>query len=188
MLPKDQVALRGLHSIEDLLAAMAAAGGDVPPGVMAAVGRGFAGVPHRIGPVRTLNGVHWYNDSIATSPTRVIAGLRAFDQKLIVIAGGYDKNIPFEPMAKDVVERVKLLILMGPTAPKIDAAVRAAPGFAQSGLRIVHAKSLEDAVRIAREEAKSGDIVTLSHACASFDAYPNFEARGNHFKELVNAL
>ncbi|MDL2325084.1 UDP-N-acetylmuramoyl-L-alanine--D-glutamate ligase [Ruminococcaceae bacterium OttesenSCG-928-A16] len=188
ILPQSEVALRGLHNIENLLAAFAALQTEVPPEAMAQVARTFNGVEHRIEPVRTLNGVQWFNDSIATSPTRVIAGLRAFTQKLIVIAGGYDKGIPFEPMAQDVVERVKTLILMGPTAPKIEAAITAQPGFAQSGLVILHAKNLPDAVAIAAAQASNGDIVTLSPACASFDAYPNFEERGKHFKQLVNAL
>lgn len=188
VLPMQEVGLRGLHNIENILAAFAAARDDVPPEVMAEVARTFEGVEHRIEPVRTLKGVQWFNDSIATSPTRVIAGLRAFSQKLIVIAGGYDKNIPFEPMAPDIVQRVKRLVLMGPAAPKIEAAVRAQEGFAESGLVIEHAQSLADAVQIAYHNAEAGDIVTLSPACASFDAYPNFEARGRHFKELVEAL
>lgn len=188
ILHKDEVALRGLHNIENLLAAFAALQTEVPVAIMAQVARTFNGVEHRIEPVRTLNGVQWFNDSIATSPTRVIAGLRAFPQKLIVIAGGYDKNIPFEPMAKDVVEKVKILILMGPTAPKIEAAVKADPNFSESGLIIYHAENLPQAVTKASELATDGDIVTLSPACASFDAYPNFEERGKHYKQLVNEL
>lgn len=186
--PASEMALRGRHNIENLLAAFAAVRDLAPPKAMAATTRAFTGVEHRIEPVREKDGVQWFNDSIATSPTRVIAGLRAFGQKLIVIAGGYDKGIPFDPMAGDVVERVKTLILMGPTAPKIEEAVRRAPGFATSGLAIVHVANLPDAVQAASRLAQPGDIVTLSPACASFDAYPNFEARGRHFKELVNAL
>lgn len=185
---KSEVLLRGEHNIENLLAAFAAVRDEVKQKSMAKVARSFTGVEHRIEPVRTLDGVQWFNDSIASSPTRVIAGLRAFSQKLIVIAGGYDKNIPYEPMAKDVLERVKVLVLMGQTADKIEAAVTAEPGFAQSGLVIVRAADMADAVKKARAAAKSGDIVTLSPASASFDAYPNFEARGRHYKELVNAL
>lgn len=188
VLPAAEVALRGLHNIENLLAAFAALRTEVSPEIMAQVARTFHGVEHRIEPVRTLNGVQWFNDSIATSPTRVIAGLRAFQQKLIVIAGGYDKNIPFEPMVPDMLERVKTLILTGPTAPKIEAALQANPAFTQSGLAILHAKDLPAAVALAAKNAVPGDIVTLSPACASFDAYPNFEARGQHFKQLVQAL
>lgn len=185
---QSEVALRGLHNIENLLAAFAAVNGAVPTEAMRQVARSFKGVEHRIEPVRTVNGVQWFNDSIATSPTRVIAGLRAFNQKLIVLAGGYDKKVPFEPMAQDVLQKVKLLVLMGPAAPKIEQALRSAPGFEQSGLQILHAQNLPEAVQIAHEKAVPGDIVTLSPACASFDAYPNFEERGRHFKQLVNAL
>lgn len=182
------VKLPGLHNIENMLAAFAAVAGTVPLPVMRQVATTFAGVEHRIEPVRTVNGVQWYNDSIATSPTRVVAGLRAFNQKLVVIAGGYDKNIPFEPMAQDFVEKVKLVILTGPAASKIEYVLRVHPTFTKSGLRIIHADNLEQAVEIAAKEAQRGDIVTLSPACASFDAYPNFEVRGRHFKELVNKL
>lgn len=188
VVPKSEVALRGEHNIENLLAAFATVRDALPVAVMAETARSFTGVEHRIEPVRMLNGVMWYNDSIATSPTRVIAGLRAFNQKLIVIAGGYDKNIPFQPMAKDVVERVKVLILMGPTAHKIEAAVKAEPGFAESGPAIYHVENMGQAVQKAYALAHPDDIVTLSPACASFDAYPNFEARGQHYKQLVNAL
>ncbi len=188
VLPAADVKLRGVHNIENLLAAFAALQTHATPTAMAQVARTFAGVEHRIEPVRTLDGVQWFNDSIATSPTRVIAGLRAFDQKLIVIAGGYDKNIPFDPMAEEAVQRVKTMILIGPTADKIERSLRDQPRFTRSGMRILRAEDLPAAVRAAHAEARPGDIVTLSPGCASFDAYPNFEARGKHFKELVNAL
>ncbi len=185
---KSEVALRGEHNLENLLAAMSAVWGLVPVEQMAQVARTFKGVEHRIEPVRTLDGVQWFNDSIATSPTRVIAGLRAFSQKLIIIAGGSDKGISFAPLAPELIAHVKVLILTGATAGKIEAAVRADAGFAGSGLVILHAQDMAEAVRLAREAAKPGDIVSLSPACASFDCYPNFEARGRHYKELVNAL
>ena len=143
---------------------------------------------HRIELVRELDGVKWYNDSIASSPTRTIAGLNSFHQKIILIAGGYDKKIPFEPLAPKILEKVKVLILMGVTAPKIEAAVTGCPGYAESGLRILHVSSMQEAVEQARQAAGEGDIVSLSPACASFDLYPDFEARGRHFKELVKAL
>ena len=185
---KSEVALRGEHNLENLLAAMSAVWGLVPVEQMAQVARTFKGVEHRIEPVRTLDGVQWFNDSIATSPTRVIAGLRAFSQKLIIIAGGSDKGVSFAPLAPELIAHVKVLILTGATAGKIEAAVRADAGFAGSGLVILHAQDMAEAVRLAREAAKPGDIVSLSPACASFDCYPNFEARGRHYKELVNAL
>ena len=148
----------------------------------------FGGVEHRIEFVRELKGVKYYNDSIATSPTRVLAGLNSFNQKLIVLAGGYDKKIPFEPMAETVCEKVKLLILMGLTADKIEKAVTSAKNYNPEELRIIHVNSMEEAVETAYKEAKSGDIVTLSPACASFDWYPNFEVRGQHFKRLIKEL
>lgn len=185
---KSEVGLRGEHNLENLLAAMAAVWGLVPVAVMAQVARNFKGVEHRIEPVRTLDGVQWFNDSIATSPTRVIAGLRAFDQKLIIIAGGSDKGISFAPMVPDLLAHVKVLILTGATAQKIEDAVRADPGFADSGLQVLRAGDMAEAVQLARAAAKPGDIVSLSPACASFDSYPNFEARGRHYKTLVNAL
>ena len=185
---KQDVKLRGEHNIENLLAAFAALRDEVSPSSMEAVAKEFGGVEHRIELVRTVNGVQWFNDSIATSPTRVVAGLRAFEQKLSVIAGGYDKNIPFAPMAKDLVERAKMLILMGPAAQKIEDAVRAEEGFTASGLAIYHAENMEDAVEKASQYTLPGDIVTLSPACASFDSYANFEDRGNHYKSLVDKL
>ena len=187
-LAQKDVKLRGLHNIENLLAAAAAVWGRVPVEAIRQVGSTFTGVEHRIEPVRVLDGVTWYNDSIATSPTRTIAGLRSFDQKIILIAGGYDKKIPYEPLAPELLAHVKTLVLMGATGPRIEAAVRAEQGFAGSGLAILHAGSMEEAVALARSAAKPGDIVSLSPASASFDAYPNFEARGKHYKQIVNSL
>ena len=185
---KEEVGLRGEHNLENLLAAMSAVWDLVSVADMASVARTFKGVEHRIEPVRTLDGVQWFNDSIATSPTRVIAGLRAFDQKLIIIAGGSDKGISFAPLAPELIAHVKVLILTGATADKIEAAVKADPGYAESGLVILRGADMEEAVNLARREAKPGDIVSLSPACASFDCYPNFEVRGRHYKALVNAL
>ncbi len=188
LMEASQIRIPGLHNVENMLAAVSAVWGIVSLEAIRKVAGEFGGVEHRIEFVRELDGVRWYNDSIATSPTRTMAGLRSFDQKLIIIAGGYDKQIPFEPLAPVLVERVKLLILTGKTAGKIEAAVTADPGFGDSGLRILRAADLAQAVEIARREAKEGDVVSLSPACASFDAYPNFEARGRHFKELVRGL
>ena len=185
---QSEVALRGLHNLENLLAAFAAVEGDVPDDIMAKVAREFKGVEHRIEPVRTLNGVQWFNDSIATSPTRVIAGLKAFPQKICIIAGGYDKNIPYEPLAKPVLDHVKLLVVMGQTGPKIEKVVLEHPDFAASDIKILHADSMEQAVQLMYENTEEGDIVSLSPASAAFDLYPNFEFRGRHYKELVNKL
>lgn len=182
------IRIPGQHNVENFLAAISAVWGYVTPETIINVAKTFQGVEHRIEFVRELNGVRWYNDSIATSPTRTIAGLNCFDQKLIVIAGGYDKKIPFLPLAPKLIEKAKVLILLGATAQKIEDTVKSFPDFAGAGLRIIHADSIEDAVGKAHSIATEGDIVTLSPACASFDMYPNFEARGRHFKELVNSL
>ncbi len=188
LLHQGEIRIPGIHNVENYLTAIAAVGNAVSKEAICKVAREFNGVEHRIEYVRTVNGVKYYNDSIATSPTRVIAGLRAFSQKLIVIAGGYDKNIPYEPLGKDVNERVKLLILLGKTGPKIEKAVTSYPGYDPEKLRIVRVETLEEAVEQARRLAVSGDIVTLSPASASFDLYRNFEERGQHFKRLVMAL
>lgn len=185
---KDDIRIPGIHNVENYLAAISAVWGEVSPEIIAETAKTFGGVEHRIEFVRELDGVKWYNDSIATSPTRVLAGLNSFNQKLIVIAGGYDKKIPFEPMADTVNEKVKVLILMGVTAEKIEKAVTGSAKYSPENLKIVHVSSMEEAVSKAREIAQNGDIVTLSPACASFDLYPNFEARGIHFKNLVKEL
>lgn len=185
---ENEVALRGKHNLENLLAAFCAVNGDVAYEIMAKVAREFKGVEHRIEPVRTLNGVQWFNDSIASSPTRTIAGLRSFPQKICIIAGGYDKKIPYEPLAQPVIENVKLLVVMGQTGPAIEKVVREHPDFEKSGIKILRAENMEQAVQLMYENTQEGDIVSLSPASASFDFYPNFEVRGRHFKDLVNAL
>lgn len=183
-----EIKLPGAHNVENFLAAICAVWGYADKEAIYNVAVEFGGVEHRIELVRELGGVRWYNDSIATTPTRTIAGLESFSQKLIIIAGGYDKKIPFEPLAPKLIEHVKTLILTGTTAAKIEAAVTACAGYDPAQLKIIHAQDLADAVQKAAAEATDGDIVSLSPACASFDAYPNFEARGRHFKELVHAL
>ena len=188
VLNTEDILLPGAHNVQNYMAAIAATDGLVAPEHIVQVARTFGGVEHRIELVRTLRGVRWYNDSIATSPTRAIAGLNSFEQKQIIIAGGYDKHIPFEPFAQKALEKIKLLILTGDTADAIETCVRAQPGFDKSGLRILRADSMEQAVLLAYENAKEGDVVSLSPACASFDRYPNFEARGKHYKDLVKQL
>ena len=130
----------------------------------------------------------YYNDSIGTSPTRTMACLDSFDQKLILIAGGYDKGVPFTQLGVEIVKKVKVLILTGATAPAIRAAVEGAEGYAQSGLKLVETADLPAAVAAAQAAAVSGDVVVLSPACAAFDQFKNFMERGKVFKELVNAL
>lgn len=184
---KSDITILGDHNVANYLAAISAVWGYVGADNIRLVAKEFAGVPHRIEFVREVNGVRYFNDSIASSPTRTIAGLKAFESKVILLAGGYDKQIPFEPMAPYVINKVKLLILTGPTAEKIKKAVTEHPEYKGSP-EIINAQDLDDAVKKAYDTAVQGDIVTLSPACASFDAFPNFAVRGNYFKELVNKL
>ncbi len=188
ILPMEQIRLPGLHNVENFLAAYSAVWGDVPVEIMARTAQEFGGVEHRMELVRELGGVKWYNDSIGTSPTRTIAGLKAFGQKIILIAGGYDKKIPYEPLAPYLCEKVSHLILMGATGPKIQQALEACPDYDGQHPALHWAESMEQAVQTADGLAGIGDIVALSPASASFDLYPNFEKRGDHFKRLVAAL
>lgn len=153
------------------------------------VAKTFGGVEHRAEFVREFRGVKYYNDSIASSPTRTALGtLSLYDEKIIIIAGGYDKHIPYEPIGPVINNKVKLLVLMGDTAVKIEKAVKEAPNYNPDEIEIVHTENMEQAVSAVVERAKDGDIVSLSPASASFGLYKNFEERGNHFKSIVNAL
>ncbi len=187
VIDRKEIAVIGDHNVENYLAAITAVWGYVGVDNICKVAREFGGVEHRIELVREIDGVKYYNDSIASSPTRTIAGLKAFDKKVHLIAGGYDKHIPFEPLAPVVTEKVKVLYLCGDTSEKIEKAVREYEGY-KGEPKIIKVKDIAEAVSLAHKTAKEGDIVTLSPACASFDCYPNFAARGNHFKELVNKL
>lgn len=189
LMPLSQIKIPGWHNVENYMAAIAAVWGDVSPEVIRQVAATFNGVEHRAEFVREFNGVKYYNDSIATSPTRVISGtLSLFPQKILMIAGGYDKHIPFEPMGPVVCEKVKTLILLGATAQKIEDAVKAADNYQEGALEILRVETMEQAVAMAAAHAQPGDIVSLSPASAAFDLYPNFEVRGRHYKELVNGL
>ena len=188
MLRREGILLPGDHNVENYMAALAATEGDVPREVAREVAARFGGLAHRLELVRELDGVRYYNDSIASSPTRTRACFGSFDQKIILIAGGYDKKIPFDDFGEDVVRHVKTLVLVGDTAPKIRAAVEAAREYRAEALPIILCGSFEEAVRAARGAAVPGDVVALSPACASFDLFRNFEERGNTFRELVRAL
>lgn len=185
---KEDILIKGIHNVENYLAAFIATKDDVTFETMKKVAETFAGVEHRCELVREIDGVKYYNDSIASSPTRTLAGLKAFDDKVIIIAGGYDKQIPFEPLAYEGYEYIKQLILIGATKNKIKAAFDKLEKEKGIKTNIKMAESLEEAVKIAKEAAKAGDIITLSPACASFDMYPNFMIRGNKFKDIINAL
>ena len=183
------IKIAGMHNVENYLAAISAVWGLVSVENIIKVARNFSGVPHRAEFVREFNGVRYYNDSIASSPTRTACGtLSLYKDKIILIAGGYDKNIPYAPLGPVICDKVRVLILMGATAPKIEQAVRNSPNYSQNNPNIIYANDMYDAVQKAREIAISGDIVSLSPASASFDMYKNFEERGNHFKSIVNKL
>ena len=151
--------------------------------------REFSGVEHRAEFVRELDGVKYYNDSIASSPTRTASGtLSLYDFKIILIAGGYDKHLDYTELGDIICKKVKIAILMGATADKIETAIRSAADYAENDPVIIRVKDMEEAVKAARKNAVAGDIVSMSPASASFDLYKDFDARGKHFKALVNAL
>lgn len=180
------IKIPGVHNVENYMAAIAAVDGLVPDEVIRRFAREFGGVEHRIELVRTYRGVRYYNDSIASSPSRTIAGLRSFREKVILIAGGYDKHIPFDVLGPEIVEHVKLLVLCGATADKIRAAVENAPGYQPGKPEILDVTPFTAAVEAARDRAQPGDVVTLSPACAAFDQFKNFAERGKFFKSIVN--
>ena len=180
------IRLPGVHNVENYMAAIAAVEGLVPDGIIRDFARTFNGVEHRIELVRTYHGVRYYNDSIASSPSRTIAGLRSFPEQVILIAGGYDKHIPFDVLGPEIVNHVKLLVLCGATAGKIRAAVEQAPGYCPGHPEILEVTPFQRAVEAARDRAQPGDVVTLSPACAAFDQFKNFMERGKTFKAIVN--
>lgn len=180
--------LRGTHNAENICAAVAATKGLVQIEDQINAIKGFEGVPHRIEFVREINGSKWYNDSIASSPTRTIAGLNSFDEEIVLIAGGYDKHLDYEPIAKPILDKVKTLILLGQTSGKILNAVKEKQGELGIRIDIFKVDTLEEAVEKAKMEAKPNQVVLFSPASASFDMFKNFEERGNKFKELVKNL
>ena len=182
------IILPGKHNVENYMAAIAACGKRINPDTIKKVANTFSGVEHRIEFVREIDGVRFYNDSIASSPTRARAGLFAFDKKVILIAGGYDKKIPFDEFGHDIKDRVKRLYLFGATAPAIKEAVIKAYDGRRYLQIITQYTTLEQVVKEAYMAAQAGDIVLLSPACASFDMFKNFEERGNKFKEIVKKL
>ena len=181
------IKIPGVHNVENYMAAIAAVDGLVPDGIIRDFARSFGGVEHRIELVRTYRGVRYYNDSIASSPSRTIAGLHSFPEKVILIAGGYDKHIPFDVLGPEVTAHVKLLVLCGATAGKIRAAVEAAPDYRPGRPEILEVTPFQAAVEAARDHAAAGDVVTLSPACAAFDQFKNFAERGRVFKEIVRS-
>ncbi len=183
------IRIPGMHNVENYLAAISAVWGIVSVDTIVNVAKNFGGVEHRAEFVRELDGVEYYNDSIASSPTRTAMGtLSLYDEKIIVIAGGYDKHIPYEPLGPVICDKVKVLVLMGDTAPKIEEAVRNSANYSENNPVIINVTNMEEAVNAARENAVKGDKISLSPASASFGLYKNFVERGNHFKSIVNGL
>ena len=183
------IKIPGMHNVENYLAAISAVWGIADVETIVSVAKTFGGVAHRAEFVREFNGVKYYNDSIASSPTRTALGtLSLYDEKIIIIAGGYDKHIPYEPLGPVINNKVKVLVLLGDTAPKIEKAVREADNYSEDAIKIINVTNMEEAVAAAAQNAVEGDIVSLSPASASFGLYRNFEERGNHFKSIVNGL
>ena len=175
----------GHHNIENFMSAIAATYGFIANDIITETARTFKGVEHRIEFVRELNGIKFYNNSADSSPSRCSAALDAFNQKVIIICGGYDKQIPFDSLAQPLCEKAKIVVLTGATAPKIkDALINCGEDLPL----IIEEPDFDNAVIKAYEKAQDGDIVLLSPACASFDAFLNFAVRGQKFKDIVNNL
>ena len=191
IMKKSEILLPGIHNAENYMSAAGALEGIVPVENIAAVAREFGGVKHRLELIRVKDGIYFYNSSIDSSPTRTAAALSAItDKKINVICGGYDKKIPFEPLAKAIAlnGNVKSVTLTGATAEQILSAIDNCAAFDRAKIKVSVEKDFEKAVRCAASNAEQGDAVLLSPACASFDAFPNFEVRGDFFRKIVMEL
>lgn len=180
--------LRGMHNFENACAAIGATSSIVDIENQAKAIKDFKGVEHRLEFIRKIDNIKWYNDSIGSSPTRTIAGLNAFDEKIVLIAGGYDKHLDYTPIAKPIVEKVSSLILIGQTADKIEKAVRDELKAQRKTMNIYRVNTLEETAKVARDVAKLGEIVLFSPASASFDMFKDFMERGNKFKKIVQEM
>ena len=184
ILSTECILLPGIHNVENYMAAISLTSGLVSNETIRYVASTFKGVEHRLEFVREFDGVKYYNSSIDSSPSRTAAALSALSQKPIVICGGYDKQIPFEPLADALNKKAKAVVLTGATAEKINDALRSS----NSRIDIYFEKDFERAINLAKDIAKKNDIILLSPACASFDLFKNFMERGNKFKEIVNSF
>ncbi len=180
--------LRGEHNLENIATAIAATKTlvSIEDAILAI--QEFKPVEHRIELVKEINQVKWYNDSSSSSPTRTLSGLNAFDEKIILIAGGYDKNLDYEPLAKPIVEKVSALLLIGQTSGKIFDVVKQELENQNKNLDIYMCETLEETINLARKLAKPNDVVLFSPASASFDMFKNFAERGNQFKKLIDEI
>ena len=188
VLETGEILLPGTHNIENYMAAIAAVEGIASDAAIRQVAKNFGGVEHRIELVRVKDGVRFYNDSIASSPSRTIAGLRSFPEKVILIAGGYDKHIPYDVLGPEICAHVKKLFLGGATGEKIRQAVLAAENYREGAPEITDCGGFEAAVRAAAEAAEPGDVVLMSPASAAFDQFKNFMVRGDFYKKLIKEL
>lgn len=188
VLKTSEILIPGVHNVENYMAAIAMVDGLVSDETIRQVARTFGGVEHRIELVRVKDGVRFYNDSIASSPSRTIAGLRSFPEKVILIAGGYDKHIPYDVLGPEICAHVKKLFLGGATGEKIRQAVIFCQEYDPKALEITDCGSFEPAVRAAAAAAKAGDVVLMSPASAAFDQFKNFMVRGDFYKKLVKEL
>ena len=182
------ILIPGIHNVENYMAAILAVEGLVEDDVICHVAGNFGGVEHRIELVRMKDGVKYYNDSIASSPSRTIAGLKSFDQQVLLIAGGYDKHIPFDVLGPYICRHVKKLFLNGATGSQIREAVEKCSDYVPGCPEIVDCGDFTSAVHAAARAAKDGDVVLMSPACAAFDQFKNFMERGAYFKKLVKEL
>ena len=180
--------LRGKHNYENVCTAIVATLEIASTEKQIEAVTQFKGVKHRLEFVKEINGVKWYNDSIGTSPTRTIAGLKSFNEKIVLIAGGYDKHLDYTPIAKPILDNVSVLILMGQTSKKIKESVENEMKVEQKRIEIYECDTLQETVNTAKKVAKKGEVVLFSPASASFDMYKNFEERGDKFKSIVNSL
>jgi UDP-N-acetylmuramoylalanine--D-glutamate ligase len=185
----DELGLLGQHNLANALAACALAGAAGAPGeALRHVATTFEGIEHRLELVRARAGVRWYNDSIATTPERTIAALRAFDAPIILIAGGRDKHLPWEEMAALTWKKVRHLVLFGEAAALIEQAMSSSRFSQPNSCQVYLAGTLERAVESAAQVSRPGDVVLLSPGGTSYDAYQDFAERGNRFEQLVKDL
>lgn len=184
----EEAILRGEHNLENIATAMAATKTLVKIDNAIEAIKKFKPVEHRIEFIREIDQVKWYNDSASSSPTRTLSGLHAFDEEIVLIAGGYDKNLDYEPLAKPIVEKVKALLLIGQTSGKIFDVVKQELENQNKELDIHICESLEQTINLAKKLAKPGNVVLFSPASASFDMFKDFADRGNQFKEFVNHI
>ena len=188
LLETKDILIPGTHNIENYMAAIALVEGLASDDAIRQVARTFGGVEHRIELVRVKDGVRFYNDSIASSPSRTIAGLRSFPEKVILIAGGYDKHIPYDVLGPEICRHVKKLFLGGATGPKIRQAVESAPEYRPGSPEITDCADFTGATLAAAQAAEAGDVVLMSPASAAFDQFKNFMVRGEYYKKLIKEL